>query len=200
MTPILGYTDEEAQAKYEYLKQFASSEGSLATFGSLLGGLDVSTYGPDEPLPLPKEKIRYIQSALENITADVPENKGAWTKRRLGEYLNFGANGPLVVGSPKTVADELESWIREADVDGFNLATVSTPSSFEDIVNLLIPELRERGLLIENQPDTTLREKYLGKGQSRLRDDHYGHQYTYNNYQGKKHGSSDYKKPRVQEA
>jgi hypothetical protein len=62
---------------------------------------------------------------------------------------------------------------------------VTTPGSFEDVVDLLIPELRKRGLYPEQSPDTqglTAREKVYGKGQSRLRDDHFGSTFTYDRY------------------
>jgi hypothetical protein len=73
-------------------------------------------------------------------------------------------------------------WINEADVDGFNMAYISNPGSFEDIVELLIPELRKRGLLFEDYavPGGTFRENLLRQpGQKTLRDDHYGSQFTF---------------------
>ena len=68
-------------------------------------------------------------------------------------------------------------WIDEADVDGFNMAYISNPGSFEDIVELLIPELRQRGLVFEDYavPGGTFRENLLRQpGQKTLRSDHYG--------------------------
>jgi hypothetical protein len=72
----------------------------------------------------------------------------------------------------------MERWITEADRDGFNIAYVTTPGTFEDVVDLLIPELRRRGLYPEAKPEEkpwTMREKIYGKGQSGLRDDHIEH-------------------------
>ena len=68
-------------------------------------------------------------------------------------------------------------WIDEADVDGFNMAYISNPGSFEDIVELLIPELRRRGLVFDDYavPGGTFRENLLRQpGQKTLRSDHYG--------------------------
>jgi alkanesulfonate monooxygenase SsuD/methylene tetrahydromethanopterin reductase-like flavin-dependent oxidoreductase (luciferase family) len=42
--------------------------------------------------------------------------------REVAEHVSIGGIGPVVVGSPATVADEIEAWIEETDVDGFNLA------------------------------------------------------------------------------
>ena len=91
------------------------------------------------------------------------------------------------IGSPATVADALERFIEEADVDGFNLGYVTTPGTFEEVVDLLIPELRRRGVYPEpvgdEQPQLTAREKIYGKGQKELRKDHIGSQYKYDVYQ-----------------
>jgi hypothetical protein len=80
--------------------------------------------------------------------------------------------GVVVVGSPATVVDEMERWIEVADVDGFNLAYATTPGTFEDLVELVVPELRRRGLVPEQYETSTLREHLYGPGQVRVRDDH----------------------------
>ena len=57
---------------------------------------------------------------------------------------------------------------------------MTTPGTFEDVVELLIPELRRRGLYAEKIEDgLTAREKVYGRGQSKLRDDHSGSAYKY---------------------
>jgi hypothetical protein len=101
----------------------------------------------------------------------------------LAEVAAIGGLGPVGVGSPSTVADELERWIAEADVDGFNLGYVTTPGTFEDVVDLLVPELRRRGIYPQAIPDgLTAREKVYGQGQAHLRDDHVGSKYKYEVY------------------
>lgn len=46
---------------------------------------------------------------------------GKWTKSTLGQQMTVGGFGATAVGTPTQVADEMERWVREADVDGFNL-------------------------------------------------------------------------------
>lgn len=46
-----------------------------------------------------------------------------WTKHTVAEHVSLGGNGPLVVGTPAQVADVMEAWVAEADVDGFNLVS-----------------------------------------------------------------------------
>lgn len=62
------------------------------------------------------------------------------------------------------------------------MAYISNPGSFEDIVELLVPELRKRGLMFDDYavPGGTLRENLLRQpGQKTLRSDHYGSQFTF---------------------
>ena len=101
-----------------------------------------------------------------------------------GKTIAIGANGPTPVGTAAEVADEIERWVDIADLDGFNIGYVTTPGSFVDVVDLLVPELRRRGRYAPNGDSTgplTLRERVYGKGQSKLRDDHLGHTYRYEN-------------------
>jgi long-chain alkane monooxygenase len=57
------------------------------------------------------------------------------------------------------------------------LAYGITPGTFEDVVEYLVPELQDRGLLRTSYEGTTLRENFYGAGQARLRDDHPGARY-----------------------
>lgn len=47
-----------------------------------------------------------------------------WTKHTIAEHVALGGNGPLFVGTASQVADGLEQWIAEADVDGFNFVSL----------------------------------------------------------------------------
>ncbi len=76
----------------------------------------------------------------------------------------IGGLGPIFVGSPQTVANILQEWVEETDVDGFNLAYAVTPESFEDVVAHLVPELQKRGAYPTAYRPGTLREKLFGAG------------------------------------
>lgn len=182
-TPIIGKTDEEAQEKYEQLKKYASTIGGLVLFSGWTG-IDISTIPLDEEITAANSteahKITSILDAFTTTSKDIPK----WTPRVVAERASIGGLGPVSVGSPQTVADELEYWIREADIDGFNIAYVTTPGSFEDVVDLLVPELRHRGLYPELlEEPLTAREKVYGKGQKGVRSDHIGSRYKYDVYE-----------------
>ncbi|KAK5120381.1 hypothetical protein LTR85_006320 [Meristemomyces frigidus] len=181
-TPILGRTNEEAQQKHQELLKSASTIGGLVLFSGWTG-IDISKIPLDQDITAEDSKeankITSIMSAFTTTNAEMPR----WTPRVVAEKASIGGLGPVSVGSPETVADEMERWINQADIDGFNIAYVTTPGTFEDVVELLVPELRRRGLYPEKIEDgLTAREKVYGKGQARLRDDHAGSAYKYDVY------------------
>ncbi|MET9384411.1 LLM class flavin-dependent oxidoreductase [Streptomyces sp. NPDC002928] len=167
LTVVTAPTDEEAQAKYEDYQRYVSLDGALTLFGGW-SGLDLSGYDPDEPLKYVNTEA--IRSAVEAFSTADPGRE--WTPREIARWVGIGGMGPVVVGSPATVADEMERWVEEADVDGFNLAYAITPGTFEDIVDHLVPELQRRGRVRTAYEGTTLRENLYGPGQARVRDDH----------------------------
>ena len=62
------------------------------------------------------------------------------------------------VGTPGAVADDLAHLVRADAFDGLNVAPDAFPDGLRDIVDLLVPELQERGIYPEAYPGTTLRE------------------------------------------
>lgn len=63
-----------------------------------------------------------IRSTVEAYAKFSP-GTSKWTKHTIAEHVAIGGNGPVLVGTPSQVADGLETWVREADVDGFNLVS-----------------------------------------------------------------------------
>ncbi|MEU1784996.1 LLM class flavin-dependent oxidoreductase [Streptomyces sparsogenes] len=168
LTAITAPTDEEARAKYDDLISYASYEGALALYGGW-SGLDLSELPPDQPLEYADTDA--VRSALAIFSTADPTRR--WTPDQVARYLGIGGIGPVVVGSPATVADELERWVEEADVDGFNLAYATTPGTFADFVDLVVPELRSRGRIPAPSGGATLRERLHGAaGSPRVREDH----------------------------
>ncbi|RMI98424.1 hypothetical protein CDV36_016132 [Fusarium kuroshium] len=160
VTPIIGKTEEEALAKYNEYKKYASHEGALSLFGGWTG-IDLNQYGDDEELR--QVESNAVRSTVEGYAKFSPPNS-KWTKHTVAEHISLGGNGPLLVGTPSQVADGLQEWIDEADVDGFNFAYVLFPQSFKDIIDLLLPELRARGLFWDDYavPGGSYRENFYG--------------------------------------
>jgi len=159
LTVIVAPTDAEALARLREYREYASATGAL-TLMSGWTGIDFAEYAPDQILrEVPSDAI---QSAVEAFTRADPTR--TWTTAEIADYCAIGGDGPVLVGSAKTVADQLQEWVEETDVDGFNLASVVLPETFEAVVDLLVPELQARGLFKRDYEDGTLRHKLFGAG------------------------------------
>jgi alkanesulfonate monooxygenase len=166
MTVIPGRTDAEARDKLADYRSYVSPEGVLALVSGWTG-VDLSRFALDDAVPY--EKNDSGRSALEALTIADPGR--VWTIREVVEFAGIGGIGPVVVGSPVAVADEIQSWVADTGVDGLNLAYAVTPESFADFIDLVVPELQTRGAFKTAYRDGTLREKLSGHG-SRLPDTH----------------------------
>jgi alkanesulfonate monooxygenase SsuD/methylene tetrahydromethanopterin reductase-like flavin-dependent oxidoreductase (luciferase family) len=80
------------------------------------------------------------------------------TIRQLYTRIAGGRGHFQYVGTPAQVADELQRWFEGGAADGFNLLPPSVPRTLSDFVDLVVPELRRRGLFREDYEGRTLRE------------------------------------------
>jgi FMN-dependent oxidoreductase (nitrilotriacetate monooxygenase family) len=164
---IVGTTEAEAQAKLAEYRRYASAEAGVAHF-SASTAIDFSQYELDEP-------IQHVKSnAIQSATKILQNND--WTRRKLLEQHALGGRYITLVGSPEQVADELEAWIAETGLDGFNLTRIVTPESYVDFIDLVIPELQRRGSYKTAYATGTLREKLFARA-AQLPPQHTGASY-----------------------
>lgn len=173
LTIITDETSEKAHAKHEDYLKYASDEGALVFMSGWMG-IDLSQYDLDDPIG--NVKSNAIQSTVANFQQAGDDGK-EWKVRDIARLGNIGGLGPRVVGSAAEVADFLQDWVDETDVDGFNLAYAITPGTFEDIVEFIVPELQRRGVYQSEYTAGTLRHKLHGRG-DRLPDEHHGAGYS----------------------
>ncbi len=169
VTVITGATSEDALAKEAEYRSYASEEGALVFMSGWMG-VDLAAYDPAEPVG--DVESNAIQSVLHHLRAEADLGR-EWSVGDLGRHAAIGGLGPTIVGSGEEIADALQSWVDETDVDGFNLAYAVTPGTWEDIIEHVIPVLRARGAYPEAYAPGTLREKLHGRG-ARLPDEHRG--------------------------
>ncbi|WP_321869314.1 LLM class flavin-dependent oxidoreductase [Paraburkholderia tropica] len=161
---VPGATEREAREKYADYRQYASREAGLAHFAASTG-IDYAQYDLDAP-------VDYAPgNAIESATRTAQQH--GWTRRSLLEMFELGGRYPAIVGSASQVADELQAWVEEAGVDGFNLSRTVVPESYEDFVDLIVPELQNRGLYKTAYEPGSLRHKLFGAGDT-LPDRHTG--------------------------
>jgi FMN-dependent oxidoreductase (nitrilotriacetate monooxygenase family) len=154
LTPTIGDTDEEAQALKEAREGAKSFDKTLAEFSRPYGWHDFSRYDPDGPFP---DVAQYAERGGRTMTKrleQVAREKGL-TLRETVLYADRSFRAGFV-GSPRTVADEIERWFVDRAADGFILH-VTVPSEFARFTDEVLPILRERGLARSEYSADTLR-------------------------------------------
>lgn len=157
VTVIVDETDEKAWAKFDEYKRHVSYDGALVLLSGW-SGIDFGQYAPQDP-------VRAVETnAIVSVVEHLANGDKEWTIDELARWAGVGGLGPVFVGSPASVADTLQKWVEETDVDGFNLAYALAHETFEDVVKHLVPELQRRGVYPTAYKPGTLREKLFGQG------------------------------------
>jgi alkanesulfonate monooxygenase SsuD/methylene tetrahydromethanopterin reductase-like flavin-dependent oxidoreductase (luciferase family) len=152
---VTGADESAAKARYEDFRQYIDPEGALALWSGWLG-TDLSRFDLDDPVAVTDNE--FLKSSVQMY------GQGQWTLRDFVDSKAIDAEGGFSVGSPTQVADDLQEWVEETDVDGFNLTNVITPGSFVDFVDYVVPELQRRGAYKTSYAEGTLRDKLFGHG------------------------------------
>jgi alkanesulfonate monooxygenase SsuD/methylene tetrahydromethanopterin reductase-like flavin-dependent oxidoreductase (luciferase family) len=171
-TVITADTDDAARAKHAELLSYGDPEGALVFMSGWMG-VDLARYGLDEPIG--NVDSNAILSAVKAFQSADPDG-GEWAVDDIATWGKIGGIGPLIVGSGTHVADVLQEWVTETDVDGFNLAYAISPGTFVDFVDHVVPVLTERGAYQAEYAPGSLRNKLFGRG-DRLPDEHRGASY-----------------------
>jgi FMN-dependent oxidoreductase (nitrilotriacetate monooxygenase family) len=153
--PVVGRTQSEAEEKFEALQDLVQPEVGVALISTLAGGIDLSGYPLDGPLPeLPETNAN---KSRQSLVFDLARRENL-TIRQL--YLRVaGARGHWqVVGTPEHIADVMEERFENYGADGFNIMAPVLPGGLKDFIDLVVPELRRRGLFRTEYEGATLRE------------------------------------------
>ncbi|MCH8564062.1 NtaA/DmoA family FMN-dependent monooxygenase [Nesterenkonia sp. YGD6] len=135
---VVGSTEAEAAAKAAALDESIDDHALIAhTAGSL--GVDVGHLPMDAPLQ-ELEHTEQAQGHLEEIKKMAPNGRVT-----LRDLARFRAQSTRVVGTPEQIADELAAW-QDAGIDGINVINSTIPGSYDEFIDHILPELRDRGL------------------------------------------------------
>ena len=153
---VVGATIEEARARRAHLDSLVHYDSGIASLNGMLGH-DVSGHDPDGPLPeIPETNAsRSARQRMVDLARD--ENL---TIRQLASRAGSYA-GLAFVGTPATIADEMERWLLGEAADGFNVMFPWLPGGLDDVTGRVVPELQRRGLFRLDYDGTTLRD-HLG--------------------------------------
>ncbi len=153
--PVVAPTRAEAQAKFDQLQGLIHPAIGLDLIAGGWVGIDLSHHDLDGPLPeLPPGNG---SQSRQQLLFDLARREGL-TIRQL--YLRVaGARGHLqVIGTPVDIADAMQERFEAGGADGFNIMPPLLPDGLGDFVELVLPELRRRGLVRHEYDGPRLRD------------------------------------------
>jgi FMN-dependent oxidoreductase (nitrilotriacetate monooxygenase family) len=155
---VVGRTTEEAHERHAELQGYLDPAVTVATLGIKMGYVDLTGYDLDEPVP--ESAASASEPGAFRQWMEIQEREKL-TLRELAARASGSMAGVPTVGSAEDIADMMEEWFRGGAVDGFNIQPAYLPGGFTDFVDLVVPELRRRGLVRDEYEGETLRD-HLG--------------------------------------
>jgi FMN-dependent oxidoreductase (nitrilotriacetate monooxygenase family) len=152
---FVGQSESEANERFEELQCMVPLEVAMARLSHNLGGVDLSEYPLDGPMPAIEGNSARMSAPDSYTRIATRENL---TVRQTALRAATAKHHWIVKGSPAQVADRLEEWFLNDAADGFNLLPPVVPGALNDFVDLVVPELQRRGLFRTEYEGATLRE------------------------------------------
>jgi FMN-dependent oxidoreductase (nitrilotriacetate monooxygenase family) len=150
---VVGETVDEAEEKKARLDSLVHPDSDLAALSIALGH---DAYGFDLDGPLPDIPESNASKSSRQKIVDLARRENL-TVRQLAR-LAGGFSGLAMIGTPATIADQMEEWLVSEGCDGFNVMFPYVPGGLDDFVNRVIPELQRRGIFRRDYEGKTLRE------------------------------------------
>jgi FMN-dependent oxidoreductase (nitrilotriacetate monooxygenase family) len=160
---VVGSTEEEAWRKSREIDEYVSFDG-LAAHISRDMGIDLGRLDPDRPID--QYSIEGLQGFVRTFEEGNPGKKAT-----VGDLANSLSYNGRIVGTPESIADQLELW-QDAGIDGVNVMYQTTPGSFRTFIEHVIPVLQKRGLAQREYAPGTLRERLFAGRPARLSERH----------------------------
>ncbi len=151
---IAAPTEAEAKERAEYYNQLLYNDEIVRYLLGEQSGLDFSEVDLDAPLPEldpnhPNTNKPLVESWLNQARAH------KLTTRQIAEQIR--PRQPLA-DTPVQIADHFQHWLEAGASDGFLLTPIHFPHDVEAFVDLVVPELQNRGLFRTEYSGSTLRE------------------------------------------
>ncbi|OGA01956.1 MAG: nitrilotriacetate monooxygenase [Betaproteobacteria bacterium RIFCSPLOWO2_02_FULL_62_17] len=162
LSAVVGRTESEAREKEQLLQSLMHPVVAREILATVLGGVDLSPYPMDGPLP-PEEMLPVPPSAAKSGRQnwfDLAKRENL-SIRQLALRAAHGRGKSAIVGSAQQVADHMQEWFEKGGADGFNIQPPCQPGSLDEFVELVVPELQKRGLMRSEYEGRTLRD-HLG--------------------------------------
>ncbi|GHD47665.1 nitrilotriacetate monooxygenase component A [Streptomyces mirabilis] len=167
VTVVLGDTAADARERAAEIRRRQVSPQNALLALEQIWGVDLSSYDPDGPLPDidPEPEPALAQGRVRVADPLAVAEKWRALSRAKGLSIRqtvIEASGrQSFVGTPETVAAELDEFVTTGAADGFILVPHLTPGGLDEFVDRVVPLLQERGAFRTEYTGTTLRS-HLG--------------------------------------
>ncbi|MCK2218970.1 NtaA/DmoA family FMN-dependent monooxygenase [Actinomadura sp. ATCC 31491] len=163
-TYALGDTEAEAAENAAVIRRQQVSPQTAIAFLEQVWGRDLSGHDPDGPFPAVEPDL---SSDLSQGRVAIKDRAGVAARwRALAEEKKLSIRELVIevtgrqtfVGTPQSVARQIDEHVQAGAADGFILVPHLTPGGLDDFVDRVVPLLRERGAVRAGYTGTTLRE------------------------------------------
>lgn len=167
-----------AQEKYDALQSNYHLQAQLVSYAGDTG-IDIDRYADNEPL----------STQTEGLTSYVMRPDGSGKPLTAGDVRKRFASVTrgtdlILVGSPEQVANQIEEHARISGTSGYMLNPLISPGSLNDFAELIVPELKKRGLFRTDPHSGTFRSRLRGDKADRLPDSAYGASFRFGSHHG----------------
>lgn len=151
----VGRTAAEADELFEQLQALIPETLGVEYLSKLLE-MDLSSYPLDGPVPELGEQN--VGGTAGRYSVHNMAKRDNLSIRQTYQRILGASGGGMFKGDPKMVADQMEDWYNSKACDGFIVGGPVMPRGLNDFVDLVVPELRRRGLFRKEYEGSTLRD------------------------------------------
>jgi alkanesulfonate monooxygenase SsuD/methylene tetrahydromethanopterin reductase-like flavin-dependent oxidoreductase (luciferase family) len=165
VTYALGDTEAEAAEHAAQIRKAQVGPQTAIAFLEGVWGRDLSGYDPDGPLPdVEPDLVEGVSKGRAEFRGDRSTTVNQW--RALAEHKRLTIRELVIevtgrqsfIGTPRTVADQIEEFVRTDAADGFIFVPHLTPGGLDDLVDKVVPLLQDKGVFRTDYTGPTLRD------------------------------------------
>ncbi|MFB9201531.1 NtaA/DmoA family FMN-dependent monooxygenase [Nonomuraea spiralis] len=164
VTFALGDTEEEAAENAARIRRQQVGPQTAIAFLEQVWGRDMSGFDPDGPFPDIEPDLSEGVSQGRVPIKDRAEVAAKWRALAgekglsIRELVIEVTGRQTFVGTPESVARQIDEHVQADAADGFILVPHLTPGGLDEFVDRVVPVLRERGVFRTEYTGTTLRD------------------------------------------
>lgn len=168
---VLGESQEDAEDRFDYLMGLEVTQHDVVVELEKVWCVDLSDIDPDAPLPSREPDFTALGSFLENAPGVPVRDPHRFFEAFTAEARATGMTCRELVksrfvrrafiGTPDSVAAEMQEWLETRATDGFLIQPHVVPAGLREFVERVVPLLRERGIFRERVAEDTVRANWV---------------------------------------